>query len=325
MWQYVLNMTLELRHLRYFVAVAEELNFTRAAARLHIAQPPLSQQIRQLEEELGVKLFDRSKHQVRLTEVGRTVLEEARRTLVQANRVAVAARRAAEGLSGSLAISFSGSMPHTVLPRVLRAFRSRFPDVTLSLHERSTEEQIELLKNGNVDVGFVRLPVGDAAASLTVKPILVETLILALPKGHPLARQRAVAMRSLAKEPFVLFPRHTAPGLHDQIEALCRRAGFRPIVSQEAQQIQAIIGLVSAGLGIAVVPASIQSLHREQVVYRPIKGPPAITQMAIAYETGNDSPVLRSFLRVVAEELKPRKRRAPAVKAKSQIGRNPGR
>ena len=304
MWQYMLDMNLELRHLRYFAAVAEELNFTRAAARLHIAQPPLSQQIRQLEDELGVKLFDRTKHQVRLTDVGRAVLEEAQRTLVQAGRVAVAARRAAEGQTGSLTVAFSSSMPHTVLPRVLRAFRSRFPDVTLSLQERSTEEQIELLRSGRVDVGFLRLPLDDEAGRLVVKPILVERLILALPKGHRLAKRRAVSVKSLAKEPFVSLPRHAAPGLHDQIEGMCLRAGFRPVVAQEAQQIQAIIGLVSAGLGVAIVPASIQSLHREQVVYRPIQGPPAITRMAVAYEAGNNSPVLRSFLRVLADEMK---------------------
>ena len=294
---------MELRHLRYLVAVAEELNFTRAAARLHIAQPPLSQQIRQLELELGVSLFHRTKHQVRLTDAGEAVLQEARQTLAQANRVGIAARRVSEGVSGNLQVGFSSSVPHTMLPAILRAFRSRFPDVRLTLHERSTEEQLESLAAGTIDVGFLRLPVEDAPAALVVKPILREALILALPKRHPLVRLGAVPVRALAKEPFILFPRHVAPGLYDQIGEICRRAGFKPAIAQEAMQIQTIISLVSAGLGVAIVPRSIHTLHREHVVYRTLKGSNAITEMAIAYERENRSKVLCSFLRVVADEV----------------------
>lgn len=295
-------MTIELRHLRYFVAVAEDLNFTRAAARLHISQPPLSQQIRQMEHELGVSLFHRTKHRVRLTEAGEAVLGEARRTLAQVNRVGIAARRVSEGLSGNLQVGFPSSVPHTTLPAILRAFRSRYPDVRLALHERSTEEQLELLAAGTIDAGFLRLPVADAPASLLVRPILREPLILALPKKHPLGRLSAVPIRALATEPFVLLPRHAAPGLYDQIDGICRRAGFKPSVAQEAMQIQTIISLVSAGLGVAIVPRSIQTLHREHVVYRTLKGSKAMTEMAIAYERDNASMVLRSFLRVVADE-----------------------
>lgn len=295
-------MSIELRHLRYFVAVAEELNFTRAAARLHMAQPPLSQQIRQMEEALGVRLFDRTKHEVRLTDAGRAVLVEARQTLAQADRVGIAARRVSEGVTGTLRVGFPGSFPHTTLPAILRAFRSKFPGVQLNLQECSTEEQLELLAAGKIDVGFVRLPVENAPESLAVKPILREPLILALPKRHPLARRAKVPVRALAGEPFVLFPRHAAPGLYDQIEAICRRARFKPTVAQEATQIQTIISLVSAGLGIAIVPRSMQTLHREHVVYRPLQGPSVMTEMAIAYEKDNPSMALKSFLGVISNE-----------------------
>jgi len=291
---------MELRHLRYFVAVAEELNFTRAAERLHIAQPPLSQQIRQLEDELGVALFHRTKHSVRLTDPGRAVLEEARRTLAQAERVAVTARRSAQGLAGDLNVGFSSSAPHAMLPEILRAFRARFPQVSLKLHELSTEQQMRLLAAGTLDVGFVRLPVENPSGSLTVRPVLREALILALPKGHRLERQRTVSVPSLAKEPFILVPRHVAPGLYDQIDNMCRRAGFKPRVVQEALQVQTMISLVSAGLGIAVVPASLQSLHLKRVVYRPLRNSLAVTEMGVAYERENHSSVLRSFLSVVS-------------------------
>ena len=295
---------MELRHLRYFAAVAEELNFTRAAARLHIAQPPLSQQIRQLEEELGVSLFNRTKHRVQLTDTGRAVLGEARRALVQASKVAVAARRASEGLTGYLRVGFSSSAPHTMLPGILRAYRARFPEVGLTLYERTTEEQIELLTAGTIDVGFVRLPVEDAAISLHFRPILREPLILAIPKRHRLGRLSTVPVRALSTEPFILFPRHAAPGLYDQIDGICRHAGFKLSVAQEALQIQTIISLVSAGLGVTIVPASIRSLHREQVLYRTLKGPKAMTEIAIAHEKENNSIVLRAFIGVVAGEAK---------------------
>jgi DNA-binding transcriptional LysR family regulator len=295
-------MHIELRHLRYFVAVAEELNFTRAAARLHMAQPPLSQQIRQLEDALGVRLFERTKHEVRITEAGEAVLSEARRTLAQADRVGIAARRISEGVSGSLRVGFPGSFPHTTLPAILRAFRARFPGVQLSLQERSTEEQLAALGAGTIDAGFVRLPVERAPASLAVKAILREPLILALPKRHPLGKRAKVAVRTLAAEPFILFPRHAAPGLYDQIEGICRRAGFRPSVAQEASQIQTIISLVSAGLGVAIVPRSMQTLHREHVVYRALEGASVMTEMAVAYEKENPSMTLQSFLHVVAAE-----------------------
>src|SRR5208282_909817 len=196
---------MELRHLRYFVAVAEELHFSRAAERLHMAQPPLSQQIRQLEDELGVQLFERTRRRVQLTDAGRVVLEEARRALVQADRVVAAAHRAAEGAAGFLRVGFSSSAPYTTLPAILRAFRAQFPGVALNLYERSTEEQIELLAAGTIDVALVRRPVENAPESLVIKTILREHLVLAMPHDHRLRSRRSVPVRALANEPFILF------------------------------------------------------------------------------------------------------------------------
>src|SRR5579885_297450 len=291
---------MELRHLRYFVAVAEELHFSRAAERLHIAQPPLSQQIRQLEDELGVRLFERTRRRVELTDAGRMVLEEARRTLAQAERVASTARRASEGSAGFLRVGFSSSAPYTTLPAVLRAFRAQYPEVALNLFERSTEEQIELIAADKIDVAFVRRPVENAPDSLIVRTILREPFVLALPRDHRLCRRREVDIRSLAGEPFVLFPRHAAPGLYDQFAAICRRGGFKPRVAQEAVQMQTIVSLVSAGLGVAIVPASIRKLHRERVAYRPIHPGNATSEMAVVYDRNNSSRALQSFLRVAA-------------------------
>ena len=292
---------MELRHLRYFVAVAEELHFSRAAERLHIAQPPLSQQIMQLEDELGVRLLERTRRRVMLTDAGRLVLEEARRTLAQAERVVSAARRAAEGSIGFLRVGFSSSAPYTTLPAILRSFRAQFPEVALNLFERSTEEQVELLAAGAIDVAFVRRPVENAPESLIVKTILRERLVLALPHDHKLRNRRSVEVRSLRSEPFILFPRHAAPGLYDQIDSICGRAGFKPKVAQEAVQMQTIVSLVSAGLGIAIVPASVSNLHRERVVYRSLRPANAWTEMAVAYDQNSRSKVLQAFLRVTAK------------------------
>ncbi|HET6449919.1 MAG TPA: LysR substrate-binding domain-containing protein [Spirochaetia bacterium] len=290
---------MELRHLRYFVAVAEELHFSRAAERLHVAQPPLSQQIRRLEEELGVRLLERTRRRVQLTDAGRTVLEEARRTLSQAERVVQAARGAAEGSAGILRVGFSSSAPYTMLPAILRAFRARYPGVVLALFERSTEEQVGMLSAGALDAGFLRRPIADAPESLAVTTILREPLILAVPRDHPLRRRASITVRSLAGEPFVFFPRQAAPGLYDEIMALCRRNGFTPRVAQEAVQMQTIVSLVSAGLGVAIVPASMRHLHREHVSYRPLGASRIMTELGVAWDRNNPSRALQVFLQSV--------------------------
>jgi DNA-binding transcriptional LysR family regulator len=290
---------MELRLLKYFIAVAEELHFTRAADRLHIAQPPLSQQIKQLEEELGARLLERSKRQVELTIAGKAVLEEARRTIAQAERVAIVARRAVRGEVGELSVGFSSSAPYTMLPAIIRTFRARYADVKLTLHEGSTEDLIAKLRAGAIDAGFVRAPSGEDAAGLAVMPILREPLVAALPQGHRLRRQKQVAIRALKGEQFVLPPRHAAPVLYDQIIGLCRRGGFEPRVAQEATQMQTIVSLVSAGLGVAIVPASIQELHRARVLYRSLQPNDVMTEMALVYDAGSRSQVLRVFVELV--------------------------
>ncbi len=290
---------MELRQLRYFVAVAEALNFSRAAEHLHIAQPPLSQQIRQLEAELGVQLFLRTKRRVQLTDAGQIILSEARRTLQQAERLRQIAQQTRCGEVGRLAIGFASSAPYTLLPAMLRCFRQQFPQVCLSLQELSRERQIQRLDEGSLDVGFMRPPVEDREAALSVELILREPLVVALPETHRLAQQAEVPIQALAREAFVLFPRLVAPGLYDQILGACQRAGFRPQVAQEATQMQMIISLVSAGLGVALVPASMQNLQRAQVLYRNLLPGTDTTEMALVHRQDNPSPVLPAFLSVV--------------------------
>jgi len=289
----------ELRHLRYFVAVAETLHFGRAAARLHIAQPPLSRQIRQLEAELGVRLFERTQRRVQLTSAGQVFLAEARRILAQVDRAVSAARQVARGETGALAVGFIGAASYSILPAVVQAFRARYPRVDVALHEMSTEQQLAALREGRIEVGFVRPPVDDA--HLAAETVLREPLLVALPRAHPLARRRALPLAALAREPFVLFPRPLGPGLYDQIMALCREAGFRPSVTQEALQTQTIARLVRAGVGVSLVPASVRNLRERGVIYRPLQDATADVEMAVAWRREAASALVQHYLAVVRE------------------------
>jgi DNA-binding transcriptional LysR family regulator len=222
---------LELRRLRYFVAVAEELHFGRAAERLHIAQPPLSQQIRRLENELGVELLRRNRRRVDLTDAGRMLLESARPLLAEADRIEKLLRRAGEGTVGRLTIGFVGTASYETLPAILRAFRGRFPDVELRLEELTTGPQVAALRARRIDVGLVRPPVDDTSLRLTA--LVKEQLVAALPDSHPLAAFATVRVEQLAPEPFILFLREHGTGLYNDILAVCREAGFSPTVVQE--------------------------------------------------------------------------------------------
>jgi len=290
---------MELRHLRYFLAVADELHFGRAAARLHISQPPLSQQIRQLEEELGFDLFLRTRRRVRLTDAGHAFREEAQAVLERLAKATLAAQRVARGETGALAVGFVASATYAVLPRLYRRFRERQPGVSLTLSEMSTAEQVEALRAGQIQVGLARTPVGDEA--LAAEPLREEPLVLALPARHRLAARRALALRALADEPFVLFPREPRPGWVDVVQAACRGAGFRPIVAQEVLELSAAVTLVAAGIGVTLVPESAQALRIGGVVYRPLRPPVPTTLLVALHPAEHPPPVVERFLEVARE------------------------
>ena len=266
-----MSQAIELRHLRYFTAVAEELHFGRAAERLGIAQPPLSQQIKGLEGLVGCLLFER-RPQVRLTPAGEALLEVARRTLAQVEEGLELTRRAGRGETGMITVGFAASILTTALPEILRTYREQYPGVELRLRELSSAAQAAALADGSIDVGFVREAVVQGS-ELICEPILREEFVVVLPPAHPLAEREQLPLIDIAEEPFVHFPRAVAPALFDQIADACGRAGFRPRVVQEAQEWLTILGLVEAGLGVSLVPASFRRLRWGGVQYRPL-GPP---------------------------------------------------
>jgi DNA-binding transcriptional LysR family regulator len=299
---------LELRHLRYFVAVAEELHFGRAAARLRIAQPPLSQQIRRLETSLGVELLRRTRRRVELTEAGRLLLEGARPLIAQAEALERAMGRAARGDIGRLGVGFVGSVTQDVLPTLLRGFRDRHPEVVVTLSELSTLEQIEALRERRIGAGLLRPPVGDPAVA--TMPLLEEPLVAALPDFHRLARRRTVSISALADEPFVLIGREVNPAFHDDVVSACRAAGFSPDVVQEAGEMQTIMSVVAAGIGVSLVPASVERLRREGdgVAYRPLRPSSVRLVVALAWRPADADPVVENLVGV-ARELWPRRGR----------------
>jgi DNA-binding transcriptional LysR family regulator len=288
---------MELRHLRYFITVAEELHFGRAAERLNMTQPPLSQQIRQLEDELGVQLFNRVGRNIELSVAGRVFLEETQQTLVQVEHAVQAARRAARGEIGRLVVGFVGTAAYRVLPSTLRVFQERFPGVEVALREMTTLDQAKALRAEQMDVGFLRPPVD--SNGLEIETVFREPLVVALRETHPLTVNEHLTLEMLAKEPFVLFPRWSRPALYDQIMCLCQQVGFSPQVAQKANQVEAILGLVSVGMGVTLLPASIQEWRRSGVVYKPLAQVDLLDEMAVAWRKNDTSSVLRAFLDVI--------------------------
>ncbi len=290
---------MELRHLRYFVTVAEELHFGRAATRLAIVQPSLSQQIQQLEDELGFPLLHRTKRSVELTDAGKVFLVEAKRALAQVQEAKRAAQRAYRGEVGRLVVGYISSSTYDLLPVMLRVYRERFPDVEVGLRELTTHEQIRALEEEYIDVGLLRLPISTPMVSAEV--VRREPIVCVLPDGHPLASRERVAVSLLADEPFVLQSSHRGGGYYMQLMKLCLAAGFSPNVVQEVTEMHIIVSLVAAGMGVSLVPLSACNIRSQGVVYRELEGTPALSEMAVAWLRSSRSALVQNFLTVARE------------------------
>ena len=292
----------ELRQLRHFVTVAEELHFGRAARRLHMTQPPLSQSIANLEEGLGAPLFLRNRRMVQLTAAGAALLPEARRLLDGAGALPELVRRAASGEAGRLALSFVSTAGLGILPDVLRRYRAAFPGVRLVLQEATSDLQVEDLLAGRIDAGFVIPPQSDPSHPvLDYLELVEEPLMLCLPGGL-VRRKGALRLRDLPPLPLVIFPRAVAPALHDAILACLRDAGVTPVIGQEAIQMQTIVSLVSGGMGMALVPQSVSNLMRPGVEYRSLLDPAPLAETGLTWRRDNDSPVLKGFLDLIKKD-----------------------
>ena len=291
---------MELRHLRYFVAVAEELHFTRAALRLNIAQPPLSQQIRALEAELGVQLFVRTRRSVALTDAGQALLVRSRELLSVAQALPQELQRVARGETGLLRIGFSSTLPLTkVLRDVVAEHRRTHPDVALNLREMHTQSQFDGLRRGELDVGLVRY---NERAPEGIRLLLLrrDPLRLVVPAGHRFARRRSVPIADCRDEAFIGFPGDAGTGTGPLLKRLCAQAGFEPRIAQEAREATTQIGLVAAGLGIAVLPAPLEAVRMEGVHYVPLEGEGAQLVMSAAMRTDEASERVLSFVRRVS-------------------------
>ena len=300
---------MELRHLRYFLVVAEELNVTRAARRLNLSQPPLTQQIKALEAELGVALIDRSGYRIRLTDAGRLFALEAGRILEEVRRAAQMARAAASGASGRVRVGFTESASfNPLVTSTLRVFRAAYPGVEVSLEEHPSTETAAALREGRIDVGFVRPPLREGRG-LAFELLEREPLVAALPLGHPLARRKRLSLRELARESFILYPRAVRPGLADEVVGGCEAAGFTPRVGQYAPQLSSTINLVAAALGVSIVPASMRSLQPQLVAYVPLEGEPLEALLGVAYREEERSSAVRNFIAAASEAASSRPRR----------------
>lgn len=288
------DRSVELKHLRSFLAVAERLSFIRAANQLHISQPALTGQIKRLEEELEVQLFKRNRRTVALTPSGRIFVAEARATLARAEEARERVRRAAEGEIGRLRIGFVSSAALEIVPRIAIAFRKQYPSVTLELTNVRTTNQVKALLEDTIDIGFLRMPLSHDELTITV--VHREEFVLILPQGHPLGAAKRVALGQLRNEAFVVYGRQWAPGFFDSVVQTCIRAGFSPHIVQETGEMYTAIALVGAGAGIAILPKSVVLAQSKNVVVKKLPKSMGFSEIALARRTREDSIVVDRFV-----------------------------
>ena len=295
-------MSIELRQLRYFLAVAEEMHFGRASAKLHMTQPPLSQAIQVLETKLGASLFTRTTRSIVLTAAGLALIPEAKKLLQQAQDLPQLVQRAASGESGHLSLAFVSIADYSILPPYLRKFRHQHPEIHIELHEATSDVQLDLLEKSEIDAGLLIPPIPDRFSQLlSYQKVLSEPLILALPETHS-KRKNPALLQTYKDLPLIIFPRKIAPAFHDTILGCFREVGLTPAISQEAIQMQTIIGLVSAGMGIALVPQSVSNLKRPGVAYQALPEMTATVEIGVAWLKKNTSPVLKTFLALLKNQ-----------------------
>jgi len=287
---------METRKLRYVLTVAEELSFMRAAARLHMTQPPLTKQIQEVEAELGVRLFDRTKRVVQLTKAGEVFVERARRLLQDFDQLRRASGQADRGEAGRLTIGFLGAIAFDLFPRILREYRAQVPDVRIGLLESDNQALMEGLRGRTIDAAFLRPYYQDA--DIAMKTLLRDHFVVALPARHRLAAKKAISIRDLAEEPFVTASRSPVPSIYAQTMTICEKAGFHPRVAQASTHLHTAIALVSAGMGVALVPGSIMNLGLRGVSYAKLNDVTETIEVVVAWRKNDRNAVLSRFLRL---------------------------
>lgn len=295
---------MELRHLRYFIAVAEDLNFSRAADRLHMAQSALSRQIQALEEDIGVQLFQRTRPHIELTAAGSAFLAEARKLMASSLQAIETARRASRGEVGRLDIGYIGALSDGLIPRLLREFRVRFPNVAVTLHQIRPAQQAQALLNDEIQLGFIGMPIPELQSRLNFEIFRRDPIVVALPAGHPFFHRRSVRLQDLAGERFVFLTRAGTPTYHDWLMRLCHHAGFHPNIVQEVENGQIAVELVAAGSGVALFPATAQRQLHGDMGFRPLAGNLPKFEFSVAWPRDNQTPALASFLSLLRHDVK---------------------